>query len=443
MTGSAPHQVNATGQLATSVPGFDPTAVINAGDRRLTDYLATPTQQLLDQFGLHRPLTSATAAPPTPANAGGPINPVNPAQLISPVVNALATLGNGQFSGMDPTSMLNGISNAFNGTAGSVQPALNAVQQGWQGTSSAAAIAKTGAALANGTEVATQANGLQNSLSAAAADVAQARTQLIEIINEFLATLAAIGPSIIFPWGWAAVVAAAAKAVAHTSQVMTELQSSLAAQAGAVSAIGAPVAVTAAPALGSSGAGAMSPMSSMLGPLSGMTSLSPLMSVASTGISPALSAASMAGSPAASAGAQSATLAGDTTSNAAGAASADKAGAGGGPVSAAGGARGTAPGTLVSRVTAPMSPAAPDTTTTGMPVGATRPAAAGVPAGGGGMMGAPLAGAGQPTGGAHTAASFLHTTDQGGRLVGNRNTVAPPVIGEVDPYETPDIELRI
>jgi hypothetical protein len=69
---------------------------------------------------------------------------------------------------------------------------------------------------------------------------------------------------------------------------------------------------------------------------------------------------------------------------------------------------------------------------------------AGAPMGGGGMMGgAPLAGAGNGHNGAHTAASFLHTSDQGGKVVGGHTTVAPPVIGETDPNETPDIELRI
>jgi hypothetical protein len=57
------------------------------------------------------------------------------------------------------------------------------------------------------------------------------------------------------------------------------------------------------------------------------------------------------------------------------------------------------------------------------------------------MMG-PLAGA-TNAGGAHNAASYLRTSDQGRKLVGDRGTVAPPVIGEVDPYDIPDIELRI
>jgi hypothetical protein len=67
--------------------------------------------------------------------------------------------------------------------------------------------------------------------------------------------------------------------------------------------------------------------------------------------------------------------------------------------------------------------------------------------GGAGMMGAPYA----PMGGqganassnSHTAAAFLHTTDQGGEIVGDLGTAAPPVLGEADPNEPPDVELRI
>jgi hypothetical protein len=456
MTSSSPGvQVDATGQLAQAIPGFNPTAVINAADTGLADYLGMPIQQILDKFRLGQlpsPPTAAPAAPGAPTNPGGSVNPIDPTQLISPVVNALGTLGNPQLAAM-PTSMLDGISNAFDNVSGPVQQALAAMEQGWQGESGAATAAKTAAALANGSEVATQANGLQGSLVAAAAEVAKARAHLIEIINEFLATVAASGPNIF------AIIAAAAKAVAETAQVMTETQSSLAAQAATVSAIGTPVNVTAAPQLGTSGAGLLgsllgSSTTSAMSPASATNALgmlSPLMSVASVGISPALGAASMASHPAA-AGAQSAALADDTDpddpkSKGGGTPGpGGKAGGGGAPVVPAGGSGGAASGALVSRLMAPSaSPVATESAAAAMPVGSTRASVAAIPAGGGGMMGTPLMGAGQGAGagGAHTAASFLHTADHGGKVVGDRNTVAPPVIGEVDPYETPDIELRI
>jgi hypothetical protein len=444
-------------------PGLNPDIALH--------YYGLPTQHTLDHFDMSRlPAAAPTAltSPPFRANPGAPINPVDHTQLISPVINALSTLGTGQFAGMDPTNMLNGISNAFEGTSGPVQQALNAVEQGWQGASHAAAVTKAGAALANSAQVANQASGLSSSLSAAVAEVAQARAQLLEIINEFQSTVAAIGPNIIFPWGWAAVLAAAAKAVTHAAQVMTETQSSLAAHAGSTWAIGKPVPVTSASQLGASsgatsGAGALGSLlggssgagalSSLLGgssgsassPMSAMSALSPLMSTAAMPAmmapSMASSMAGMAGNPA-TAGAATGSLTGaDTVDPKAAAGGAALAGKAGAPVlSAGGGGSAAASGALAARFTAP---AAPETAAATISAATARPAAGGMPMSGGGMMGAPVAGHGANAAGAHTAASYLHTSDQGGKVIKDRGTVAPPVIGEADPNDTPDIELRI
>jgi hypothetical protein len=77
-----------------------------------------------------------------------------------------------------------------------------------------------------------------------------------------------------------------------------------------------------------------------------------------------------------------------------------------------------------------------------------RAVATGAGGAGGSMMGgapyAPMGGQGaHNSSNSHTAASFLHTTDQGGEIVGDLGTAAPPVLGEADPNEPPDVELRI
>jgi hypothetical protein len=67
-----------------------------------------------------------------------------------------------------------------------------------------------------------------------------------------------------------------------------------------------------------------------------------------------------------------------------------------------------------------------------------------------GMGGSPMMG-GMPMGqrgksggdGSHSAAAFLHTTDQGDEMVGDLGSVGPPVIGERDASERPDMGLRI
>jgi hypothetical protein len=69
-------------------------------------------------------------------------------------------------------------------------------------------------------------------------------------------------------------------------------------------------------------------------------------------------------------------------------------------------------------------------------------------AGGGMMGGAGAAGHGGKAGAnnSHTSASFLHTTDQGGEIVGDLGHASPPVIGETATDltdDSPDVQLRI
>jgi hypothetical protein len=60
------------------------------------------------------------------------------------------------------------------------------------------------------------------------------------------------------------------------------------------------------------------------------------------------------------------------------------------------------------------------------------------------MGGAPMAAGGKAgIDGRHSAASFLHTSDQGDEIVGDLGNVAPPVIGQPEANHSPDIELRI
>ncbi len=356
---------------------------------------------------------------------------MDPSALISPVTDALGTLGNGLFEGVDPTAMLQGISQAFQSTGSSLKPALSSVDDAWQGASGTTAAAKTATAIANGADVGAQSETLKSNLTSAATNVAQARARLIEIIAEFQATMAAIGPNIIFPWGWAAAIAAANKAVASTAEVMTELQTSLGAQAAEVTAAGAPVEVTAAPELAAS-----SPMSSLA---------SPLMSMATKGAQAGI----QAGTGAASAASQAAQQAPTGAEAAAGVGGppigAVGAGGGGGGVGG-GGAGGGGSSALRSMATSTM--VQPETAATAQPA-SVRASGGPVGAGGAGMMGGgapygPMAGQGaNGSSNTHTAAAFLHTTDQGGAIVGDLGTAAPPVLGEADPNEPPDIELRI
>jgi len=402
----------------------------------LQDYLNLPVREILARLGIS-PNDGLPAGeegrppgeePPPPDPQQGQGMPFDPMSLISPVTDALGTLGPGLFEGVDPTQMLAGISNTFGSTADPLQQAVGSLDESWQGAGGSAAGAKTAEAIANGSEVAAQSEALRSSLATAAADVGQAQTRVIAIIAEFTATMAAIGPSIIFPWGWAAAIAAANKAIASTAEVMAELQSSLAAQAAQVTAAGAPVDVTSAPQAGAS------PMSSMA---------SPLMQMATKGAQAGI----QAGTGAASAASQAAAQTPPPPAAAAGTAVAGagpRGGAGGGGVGG-GGAGGGGSSALAARSLASSPMVQPETAA---PAQSTvRASAGGAGVGGPGMMGAPyapMAGHGaNNSSNSHTAASFLHTTDQGGEIVGDLGTAAPPVLGEADPNEPPDIELRI
>lgn len=425
--------VNPTGQLAQYMPGYDPAPVIAAQEQSLQDYLNLPVKEILERLGLPpfadgKPPEEGLppeARPDEPPQA----SPMDPSALISPVTDALGTLGDGLFKDVDPTAMLQGISQVFQSTGGSMKQSLAAVDDAWQGAGGTAAAAKSAAAIANGTQVGAQSDSLKSSLTTAATNVAQARVRLIEIIAEFQATLAAIGPNIIFPWGWAAAIAAANKAIASTAEVMTELQTSLGAEAAEVTAAGTPLEITSAPQ-----AAAASPSSSLAAPLMQMAMKGAQAGIqAGTGAASAASQAAQQGSPdpAALAAGGAAPLAGKGAGGAGG-------GAGGGGV---GGGGVAAPRSIAS-----SAMVQPETATTTTQSGLRAGSAAG--GSGGGMMGGapygPMAGQGaQNSSNSHTAASFLHTTDQGGQIVGDLGTAAPPVLGEADPNEPPDVELRI
>jgi hypothetical protein len=434
---SPPTPVNPTGQLAQYVPGYDPTPVIHAQEQNLQDYLNLPVKEILERLGLPpfadgKPQDGPPPEGAQPDAAQPQANPIDPSALISPVTDALGTLGSGLFDGVDPTAMLQGISQAFQSTGGSLKNSLAAVDDAWQGASGTKAAAKTATAIANGSQVGAQSDALKGNLATAATNVGQARVRLIEIIAEFQATMAAIGPSIIFPWGWAAAIAAANKAIASTAEVMTELQTSLGAQAAQVTAAGAPVDVTAAPQLAASSSGA--------------SGLAPLMSMATKGAEAGIQAATGAASAATQAAQQAATEPAAAADGSAVGAVPAVAGAGGGGVGGGGAGGGAA--AIAPRSIASSAMVQPETSSATAQT-AVRAASIGTAgAAGGSMMGGapygPMAGQGaNNSSNNHTAAAFLHTTDQGGQIVGDLGTAAPPVLGEAESTEPPDVELRI
>lgn len=440
--------VNPTGQIAQALPGYDPTPHINASEANLADYLNQPVQDILARLGVP-PLPTGELPPgvPPPEGAAPSGNPFDPSTLIKPVTDALGTLGTGMFENLDPTKMFEGISKAFEQASSTLQQAMGSMESLWSGAGGPAAAAKSGEAMANGAEAATQATGIGGNVASAAADVKQAEGRLLEIIHEFQAKMDAIGPNIIFPWGQAAAVEAATQAINMTTECITELQATLGAQAGEVAAIGAPIPVTAAPQMGAQ----------MIGPMVQMATgmASPLMQMATQGLSGGMQAVTGA----VQTGVQTATGLASSLGGAAGAGStapaaaaapaaltSKTAGLGGGGGGIGGGGGGGVGGTTAARAMAPMTPMTTEATTAQAGTGKAAVSGAGMSGGGGMMGGAPMGGAQGKAGdggGGHNAATFLHTSDQGDEIVGDLGSVAPPVIGEADPHDSPDIELRI
>lgn len=345
--------------------------------------------------------------------------------MIQPVMDALGSLGSGQMGQPDPTQSFDGIGQALQSAGSQVQQALSGLGDDWQGDAGSAAQATAQAALADGDKVADQAAALRSSLAAASAAVQNAQARLVEIVDVFWAKIAAIGPSIIFPWGIAAAIAAATEAVTSTTEVMAETESTLAAQTAQVSSAGVPVNVTSIPALGSQ-----------------TQALSPLMQLATSVTSPVMQAIGSASSAAPDqSGPDDAASAADPGP----AAATGRATAGGGATGAGAGLHGgfgaAAPAARPLGAAPPV--AAVETTT---PVQATSVRSSGAAAGAGAPMGggAPMGHHGKAgIAGGHNAADFLHTAERGGELVGDLADVAPPVIGEKNPLDSPNVGLRI
>lgn len=438
---------------------FDHQPVTNQLENDLQSWLNRPVQEILDQFNLGKlpnggPDFPGEGIPAELAGAAGPGGAGSnfASGLLKPITDMLGTLGPGLFQGLNPTQMFGGISQAFQQAAGGVQQALGQMMggmggQGWSGAGAGAAAAKTGETLANGAAVAGQGTALGGQYSAAAANVAQGQARLIEILTQCQHELEGLAAGL--PWTSPEMVESASRASALATECITELESTLTSQAAATTATGAPLAVAQGPEM------AMQ----MLGPMMsiGMSMIGPAMQM---GMMP-LSMGMQAGTQALQAGMQAGTgLMSSLGQAGQGAAGPTSALANTGRmVSAAhptGGGHGGGAGGVGATTPARATPASPmlqneSGAAAARSIGAARPSmgggSAGMGMGGAGMMGAGAAGAhGAKAGsGAHTAASFLHTTDQGGELVGDLGHASPAVIGgtDIDPDDSPDVKLQV
>lgn len=441
-------------------PDFDHQPVVNQMENDLQHWLNRPVQDILNQFNVGQLPTGGPEFPGLPgedipaeltgASGPGGMGSNFAGGLLKPVTDMLGTLGPGLFQGLNPTQMFGGLTQAFQQAAGGVQQALGQMMggaggQGWSGAGAGAAAARTGETLANGAAVAAQGTALGGEYSTAAANVAQGQARLLEILEDCQHELEGLSGGL--PWTAPKMVETAARASTMATECITELESTLTSQAATTAATGAPVAVAQGPEM------AMQ----MLGPMMsvGMSMIGPAMQM---GMMP-LSMGMQAGTQALQAGMQAGTgLMSSLGQAGQGAASPASALAHTGrmvsathPSGGGGHGGGGAGATTPARAT-PSSPMVQNESGSAAArsiVGA-RPSVGGGGAGmgmggGAGMMGAGGQGGKAGAGSNHSAASFLHTTDQGGEIVGDLGHASPAVIGDttIDPDDSPDIKLRI
>src|SRR6202012_858958 len=259
---SAP-EAGVPGQAGPPVPDFDHQPVVNRLEDELQAWLNRPVQDILDQFNLGRlpqggpdsafPQLPGDAVPanltgaPGAGGAGGGFA----GGLLKPMTDMLGTVGSGVFQGLNPSELFGGVSKAFESAAGGLQQALGSMTQGmgsgWGGAAAGAEATKTGEVLANGAEVAGQGSALAGHYTAAAANVEQGHARLIEILTQCQNELEALSGGL--PCTAPNMVESSSRATALFTEAITELESTLTAQAGATTATGAPVALTQAPQL--------------------------------------------------------------------------------------------------------------------------------------------------------------------------------------------------
>lgn len=415
---------NPTHQVAQHVPGFDPTPYINAQEQGLADYLNLPVEQVLTQLGIQPP-PSGTPMPTAPSGipaSGAAGSPFNPSSMITPVTDALGTLGTGKFDeGYDPPQMYEGISKTFETTGQSVQQAVGMLSGIWEGLSGIAAMTKSLEAVLNGLEVALQSSGIGGSLTSSATDVTQAETRLMEILHEWEAKMAALTPGL--PWTAPGIAEACTQAVEMAVQCMTELQSSLGAESGIVSAIGAPLSLTAIPQAGSQ---AVSPAVQMAS--SAAQQFSSLLGGSMSGGSNRFAGTSRGGA---------------TRSLSKGTSSFGPSGRGTGVTSNSHSSNGANnPGGFLRGGLATPSGSSPGAARTAPATPPASAAPAKAATGSGGMVGRAentrnakggSGGAGSKAGAGsddHETSSFLQTALQGAEVVGDQGTASPAVLGD-------------
>jgi peptidoglycan DL-endopeptidase CwlO len=210
------------------------------------------------------------------------------ASLVAPLHELHAVVGSGVFSGDDPARLLLDASRLLTTVADVGAAAAGQVGGAWTGLAADAATTTISTALRGAADLAARTSSMASRVGAASDAVAQAKTQLQRIVDDFEATAQALEADL--PQSAYALAEAARRALADAVGVVTELEAELDGHTAAVTESGAAVMPAAQPPTSTSPSG-FSPASGWY-PQSSATgvpaTLAGLTSGMTTGVAPEL-----------------------------------------------------------------------------------------------------------------------------------------------------------
>lgn len=422
---------------------LDPTIRELVESSPLGPILDTPVSQVLKSLGLPG-LPELPPAPPMPGLP--PLPPLNLDILIKPITDLLGGFGSGNLGAgaVDPTMILEGLSQILDMSMSMGSGALKALDQVWTGQAATSSTIKGVQAGTDTAALSRQGTTMSMDTQGAAAIVGTGLALVQGIIAKTIGIIAASAPILVTPPGQAIALGVAADGLAEATAVVTATRAQLLAPTGHMVINGQPVPVTGAPAAGPSPFSIASmvldsvgkPMLTGVGQLGGMTSSagSQLMKSHERQLKNAYAD-------------KDSRIAETVPAGSSGALAGSRGGGGGGGGGGSGPA-GAGPSPMSAR-TAPGLLGGPS------PEGGTGPSSSRnqstvVPAGMGGPM-APMGamGAGRGAGASddqHESADYLVTELNGTQMIGEIPDVAPAVLGEIqtpDPAPSPDVRLRL
>ncbi|MBY4570164.1 MULTISPECIES: hypothetical protein [Gordonia] len=179
---------------------------------------------------------------------------IDPAMLLKPITDLLATFGTGRLGGIgDPAAAHSDLAGLLDGGVTLLLNAARSVDGGWVGQAATSAVTAASRAASESGMLATQGAAISADLQAAAAVVAAGLTQLQGVVVKTAGALAAALPTLATPPGQLAALGIAAEGLAEGLSVVAATRTQLAGPTAHMAANGRPIPVTAVPGPGGDG----------------------------------------------------------------------------------------------------------------------------------------------------------------------------------------------